>query len=543
MSDDNVILTGFMGTGKTTVGRLLAERMGMGFVDTDELIVARDGRSIADIFREDGEERFRALERQIADELAGRRGLVIATGGRLMLNPANAVMLGETGPVFCLTAEPGDILVRVRGDETKRPLLDGPDPERRISALLDERAPRYARFRRIDTSGRAPAAVTDEIIAALRDGRRERLPVRHPGGRYDVIVGENLLPEARGLAGLSGPMAIVTDDVVGPLYAARLKEPGFSEKPGSYSQITLPAGERHKNLDTVRLIYDGLLAAGIDRTGAILALGGGVVGDMAGFAAATYMRGIDFVLCPTTLLAMVDASIGGKTGVDLPQGKNLVGAFKQPRAVLADIDTLATLPAAEFRAGLAEVAKHGLIVDPVLWRRLTIEDWSMEPAQIFGGRFGRASLQTLVTQAIRVKRDIVEEDPYERGRRAVLNLGHTFAHAVEQVSAYTVRHGDAVAMGLVAAARLSARLEECSPSLPDRITAVLDGLRLPTTIPDTLEPATLLAAMSSDKKKADGRLRFVLIHDIGDVFVRGDVPEALVLETLAMSMSQEGKEN
>lgn len=286
-----------------------------------------------------------------------------------------------------------------------------------------------------------------------------------------------------------------------------------------------------------------MLAAGIDRTGAILALGGGVVGDTAGFAAATYMRGIDFVLCPTTLLAMVDASIGGKTGVDLPQGKNLVGAFKQPRAVLADIDTLATLPAAEFRAGLAEVAKHGLIADPVLWQRLTIEDWSMEPAQIFGGRFGRASLQTLVTQAIRVKRDIVEEDPFERGRRAVLNLGHTFAHAVEQVSAYTVRHGDAVAMGLVAAARLSARLEECSPSLPDRITAVLDSLRLPTTIPDTLEPAALLAAMSSDKKRADGRLRFVLIHDIGDVFVRGDVPEALVLETLAMSISHEGKEN
>ncbi|MBP6789708.1 MAG: 3-dehydroquinate synthase, partial [Candidatus Promineofilum sp.] len=264
----------------------------------------------------------------------------------------------------------------------------------------------------------------------------------------------------------------------------------------------------------------------------IIALGGGVVGDVAGFVAATYLRGVDFVLCPTSLLAMVDASIGGKTGVDLPQGKNLVGAFKQPQAVLADVGTLATLPAAEFTSGLAEVAKHGLIADPLLWQRLMMEEWHFDPRDLATNRLRRADLQSLLVRAIGVKRAVVEEDPFEHGRRAVLNLGHTFGHAVEQVSGYAMRHGDAVAIGLTAAARLSAALEECSPSLPKVVEMVLARLGLPTHIPPTLDPAALFAAMSTDKKRAAGRLRFVLLRDIGDVFVRGDVPREMVLEVL-----------
>ena len=290
--------------------------------------------------------------------------------------------------------------------------------------------------------------------------------------------------------------------------------------------------EIEDTFDIVRALYEGLLAAGLDRQGTIVALGGGVVGDVAGFVAASYLRGVDLVLCPTSLLAMVDASIGGKTGVDLPQGKNLVGAFKQPRAVVADVATLVTLPAAEFTAGLAEVAKHGLIADPLLWQRLMMEEWHIDPRHLASDRLLRADLQSLLVRAIRVKRDVIEEDPFEVGRRAVLNLGHTFAHAIEQVSGYAVRHGDAVAMGLVAAARLSAALEECSPSLPRLVEAVLARLGLPTHIPPALDPAALYAAMGSDKKKEAGRLRFILLHDIGDVFVRADVPPGAVLEVL-----------
>ncbi len=536
MIDQNIILTGFMGTGKTTVGRLLAARLGRAFVDTDEVIVGRAGKSIADIFHNEGEARFREMEAAVAQELAGRRGLVVATGGRLLLDPDNAAALGATGPVFCLTAAPETIMARVAADEARRPLLDVADAAHRVQALMQQRAAAYARFRSVATDGRAATVVADDIATALAGGLRDVLPVRHPGGGYDVTVGEGLLAEALTLAGVDGPVAVITDSEVGPRHAAALQKLAFADKPGFYTVLTMPAGERHKTLDTARDLYDGLLAADLDRAGTIIALGGGVVGDVAGFVAATYLRGVAFVLCPTSLLAMVDASIGGKTGVDLPQGKNLVGAFKQPQAVLADVGTLATLPAAEFTSGLAEVAKHGLIADPLLWQRLMMEEWHFDPRELATNRLRRADLQSLLVRAIGVKRAVVEEDPFERGRRAVLNLGHTFGHAVEQVSGYAVRHGDAVAMGLAAAARLSAALEECSPSLPKLVEMVLARLGLPTHIPPALDPAALFAAMSTDKKRAAGRLRFVLIRDIGDVFVRDDIAEGMVMEILRESV-------
>jgi shikimate kinase / 3-dehydroquinate synthase len=251
-----------------------------------------------------------------------------------------------------------------------------------------------------------------------------------------------------------------------------------------------------------------------------------VVGDMAGFAAATYMRGVAFVQCPTSLLAMVDASVGAKTGVDLPQGKNLVGAFKQPQAVLADAITLQTLPPSEFAAGMAEVVKHGLIANPDLFERLMINDFGVDDALII-------DLQSLILDAIQVKRDVVQEDPFEQGRRATLNLGHTFGHAIEQVSGYAIRHGEGVAMGLVAAANLSARLEYCDPALQSRIEAVLTRLHLPTRIPANLPHDKLYRAMGSDKKKAAGHLRFILLRGMGDVFVTGDVPETAVYASLS----------
>jgi 3-dehydroquinate synthase len=530
MSSENIILTGFMGTGKTAAGRALAARAGRPFVDTDEWIVERAGKSIAAIFADDGEARFRDWERRAVDALAGERGLVIATGGRLMLDPDNAARLGRTGPTFCLTAAPETILARLASDGGGRPLLDGPNPAARVRALLNQRAAGYARFRAVDTGGKTAAEVAAEIEALLADGLRERLPVVHPEGQYDVVIGSGLLPEALALAGGDGPLdparaAVVTDDGAGPHHAARLGPVA--------TVITLPAGEQHKTLDSVRLIYDRLLAAGLDRAAVLFGLGGGVVGDMAGFAAATYLRGVGFALCPTSLLAMVDASVGGKTGVDLPQGKNLVGAFKQPVAVIADIATLGTLPAAEFTAGLAEVAKSGLIADPVLWQRLMIEEWTRAPAAYLADPLARMGLQTLVAQTVRVKRDVVEEDPFERSRRAALNLGHTFGHAIEQVSGYTIRHGEAVAMGLVGASRLSARLGHCSPSLPNLVEAVLARLGLPTHTPPGMDVEAVYAAMFTDKKKRAGRLRFVLLRDIGDVFISDDVAEAAVLETLA----------
>jgi 3-dehydroquinate synthase len=308
---------------------------------------------------------------------------------------------------------------------------------------------------------------------------------------------------------------------VGPLHAATVN----ADAP----LIAMSAGEEHKNLDTVRGLYEQLLRAGLDRSGVVLALGGGVVGDVAGYVAASYLRGVSLIQAPTSLLAMVDASVGGKTGVDLPQGKNLVGAFKQPEMVIVDLALLSTLPAVEFAAGMAEVVKSGLIAAPALFGQLEQESWSERDIR---SDAGMRQLQELVTGAIRVKRDVVQDDPYEKGRRALLNLGHTFAHAIEQVSRYQVRHGEAVAMGLSATANLSACLGFCAPELQSRIDRVLARCNLPVSIPADLAPEALLAAMQTDKKRAEGRIHFVLMRDIGDVFLQGDVPREAVLATL-----------
>ncbi len=526
---DNIVLTGFMGTGKTTTGRLLAARLRRTFVDTDELIVQRTGQEIAEVFDSQGPQQFRALEKQIAAELAPLQNLVIATGGRLMLDAENAAALAPGNTVIALQAHPDEIYERTAAQGIQRPLLDAPDPRERIADLLQERRPGYAQFAQISSSGRSAAEVAAEILTAFNltplppsDRSTQRLTVQHPQGAYDVLVGDALLARLPQLAPLEqSRLAAISDSDVAPLYAAEL--------PAAACMCAIPAGEAHKTLATVQTLYDELLAAGIDRSSTVIALGGGVVGDVAGFVAATYMRGLPLVQCPTTLLAMVDAAVGGKTGVDLPQGKNLVGAFKQPIAVIADLDTLRTLPPAEFAAGMAEVVKHALIAGGPLLALL--EENELRQERLFQGK-QFAILQEMVVTAIKVKRDIVQQDPYESGRRALLNLGHTFAHAIERTSNYGVRHGFAVAMGLVCAARLSANLGICPPSLPHRVERLLARAYLPTRIPAHLEAHDLLAAMSSDKKKMHGKLRFVLIRDVADLFVGDDVAPQAVLRAL-----------
>ena len=537
MNLPTIILTGFMGTGKSTIGRSLADLLGHQFVDSDDLISQRTGRSIAALFEEEGEAAFRAYERSIVREFAGKRHLVIATGGGLMVDPLNAVLLGRDNIVFCLNASPEEILSRVENDGTRRPLLQAPEPRDRVTQLLSQRAEAYGHFNQVETTGKQPEQIVVEIEESVRQLVKSgewpqsaigHIQVRYPGGRYPVLVGHGLLSRLDQFLDEPGRTVIVTDSNVGPLHAHRL------DYLDPLKVITVPAGEEHKSLETVRGLYSTLVACGVDRQTTIIALGGGVVGDMAGFAAATFMRGLPFLQCPTTLLAMVDASVGAKTGVDLPEGKNLVGAFKQPRAVVADLDTLATLDPVDFHAGLSEIVKHGLIASPAILDQL-------EGGRVTqGGRVGietvrppgEIDLLALIVEAILIKRDVVEADPFEAGRRKVLNLGHTFAHAIEQVSGYKVRHGQAVAMGLVAATNLSTQLELCRPELQSRIEYLLTGLRLPVSIPAGLPPRKLLKAMGSDKKKAGGRLQFVLIREVGDVFVSGDVPEAAVLQTL-----------
>lgn len=284
----------------------------------------------------------------------------------------------------------------------------------------------------------------------------------------------------------------------------------------------VPDGEAHKTLDTVRALYDRFVEGELDRSSLVVALGGGVVGDMAGFAAATYMRGLPLVQVPTTLLAMIDSSVGGKVAVDHPRGKNLIGAFKQPAFVVVDPAVLSTLPDEEMRSGWAEIIKHGIIGDPALFERLEAQPELRPPSVV---------LTDIIAAAIQVKVDVVEEDPYERGRRWVLNLGHTFAHAFEVLSDYQLRHGHAVAIGMVVAARVAEVMGLCQPELPARIEALLRALGLPTRVPG-FRPQAIWPAMALDKKKRGSRLRFVLPCALRDVIVTEQVAQEVVLAVL-----------
>ncbi|MBN2001769.1 MAG: 3-dehydroquinate synthase [Anaerolineae bacterium] len=526
----NLVLTGFMGTGKTTVGQALARELQRPFVDMDARIEAQAGKPIPRIFAEDGEGAFRQIEAALCVELSQQEGLIIATGGGALVNPANREAFQRTGTILCLDATPDEILQRVRGADgdavADRPLLAVADPRAEIVRLLALRREAYRAIPwHIGTTGRAVAG----IVAQAREMAEViTLPVRHPGGAYPIHIGRGLLAHLGGAlasAGVSGgtAVAIVTNPIVGTLYVAQV-ETGLRAAGYAPFVCVIPDGESHKTLDTVRALYGLFLKNNFDRSSVVLALGGGVTGDIAGFAAATFMRGTRFVQVPTTLLAMSDASVGGKTGVDLPQGKNLVGAFKEPELVLIDLDTLRTLPEVEFQSGMAEVIKHGVIADAGLFEELAALGHQPKGAQ-------RQLPASLLARSLRVKIDVVEEDPYEKGRRAVLNLGHTTAHGLEQTSDFTLRHGHAVSIGMVIAARIAETTGVAESRLASRVSEVLRVWGLPVTCPPVNVDA-IWNAMIHDKKKQGKVLRWVLPRAIGETTIAHDVPTGVVKKVL-----------
>ena len=517
----NIIFTGFMGTGKTTVGKLLAEKLGREFIDTDQLIEDRQGLTIPEIFHKRGETAFRKMEADIAKELGKREGLVISTGGRLMLDPSNVEALSANGRVFCLVATPEEILSRLESDKDhRRPLLDVPNPSEQIFELLQERKKGYQRFLRLATDDSHPHDITKNLLDFMQKSQ-EQFAIDIPTQSYEFIVGNGILPFTRQLAGTDGMLIVITDAVVGKMYA---------QSCGSVDHIiTIAAGRQQKTLATVQSIYDQLLEVGFDRAGTIVALGGSVLGDIAGFVAATYMRGVNLVQCPTSLLAMADTSIGGKNSIDLAQGKNLIGSFKQPSLVLADVATLMTLPTEELISGMAEVIKHGLLADVDLFEKIEQGDWPLITDSLHSSH---SEIQQLVAQAIQVKISYVQKDPFDEGIRKQLNMGHTFAHAIEKVSEYALRHGEAVAMGIAAATDLSAQLGYCDHDLKDRIDLVLKKVGLPNRIPTNLAPQSILDAMSRDKKRLAQSNRLVLPVKVGEVFVADDIKNDHILNTL-----------
>ncbi len=504
----HIFLYGPPGSGKSTLGSMLADSLRLPFIDLDEAIQSKAGMCVPQIMQERGEEAFRDLETAALMEKVHGPDRVIALGGGTLLRAENRVLAEQNGQVVCLRVKQPVLIERLQAEANQRPLLSG-NLDEKLEALLAARGEHYNSFDQQLEADQMPEEIVQQLEATI--GRFHLSAM----GSYDVLIQPGGLDELGRMLnerGISRPL-VVSDENVARLHSARVID--SLRCSGHNAQIlVIPAGEASKTINTVSRLWLGFIKAGLDRKSTIVALGGGVVGDLAGFAASTFMRAIDWVCLPTTVLSMVDASIGGKTGFDLAEGKNLVGSFHAPRLVLADPNVLTTLTEDEFRAGLAEVVKHGLVGDPAL---LDLCAHGVNPV--------RQNLLEVVRRAVAVKVKLVESDPYEADQRAALNLGHTVGHAVELVSEFRIRHGEAVAMGMVVEARLAERLGIARKGLSGQIIRVLSSLGLPVRIPQDLPRPQLIKAMLADKKKANGIVRFALPVEIGQVQVNVEVKD------------------
>lgn len=550
---ENIFLTGFSGTGKSTVGRDVARLLGWRFVDTDELIVETAGKSIVTIFEEGGEAMFRRLEHEHLTEVCAAERQIVSTGGGIVMDDRNRRLMETSGVVVCLEAGLGTIHRRILAEEDPaiRPMLSDPDPLRRIGALKAERQAGYARaLWTVHTDRLSPEEAAGEVARAYRilvdrvegtpsphsnpsKGDRQGnqphvLSVHTKAGDYPVWVGWGNLAQVGGrvreIVG-EGSTYVVTD--AGASAHAAIAVDSLEAARVPVQVLELPSGEGSKTLDSARKIYGWLASCRAERGDLVLAVGGGVVGDVAGFAAATYLRGIRFAQVPTTLLAMMDSSIGGKTGVDLSEGKNLVGAFHQPQFVLDDVRTLQTLPERERISGWAEAIKHGLIADEGLLRSFEEEG---EAIRSLDG----AVTTEIIARSVAIKADVVSRDERETlGLRVLLNYGHTIAHALEAATGYEkYLHGEAVSIGMMGAAAVCFGLDMLTYADVDRQRRLLEAYGLPVRLDQSGLEGAISAAMALDKKTVGGAIRWVLLDGIGHAVTRSDVPADLVDEAL-----------
>jgi shikimate kinase/3-dehydroquinate synthase len=544
-----------MGSGKTTVGRALAKKLNKRFIDTDHEIEARTGVSIPVIFEIEGEASFRQREADVIRDLTEQENIVLATGGGAVLNADSRKYLHERGIVIYLRAGINSILQRTRHDKN-RPLLRTADPRKKLEELESQRAPLYQEVAHVSIETGRPNVqfLVQSVLEKLAQEKLLDIPealLSHSktnmsdqstastttllnvdlGERsYPIAIGTSLLSDSQFLQSkIKGKKTvIVTNTVVAPLYLATL-EAALRAAGKEVLSVVLPDGEEQKNWTSLMLIFDALLEHKCDRKITLLALGGGVIGDMTGFAASAYMRGVPFVQIPTTLLSQVDSSVGGKTGINHPLGKNMIGAFYQPEAVIADIGSLQSLPDKELSAGLAEVIKHGAIIDPVFF------DWIEANMAALRAKDPKA-LTHAILRSCEIKADIVRQDEREGGLRAILNFGHTFGHAIESGLGYGKwLHGEAVGCGMVMAADLSCRLGYIDYVTKTRIKQVVEAAGLPGVAPD-LGEERWLELMEVDKKNEGGKIKFILLKPLGQAHIT-TVPQETLLATLRSSIS------
>jgi 3-dehydroquinate synthase len=521
-----IVLTGFMGTGKTSVGRKLSEKLGYPFIDSDTLIEEREGMPISLIFKEKGEEYFRKVECEMIEDISRRHDVVIATGGGVIKNRENVENLRRRGVIFCLTADPEIILKRVMLEGGKRPLLDVEEPLNEIKKLLSDREEFYKQADVFVKTDFITPGETSEEIMSLLGLDTERVNVGLDDRSYEIAIGHGLLGKLglRAKEFRPSKVAIISNETVFPIYKDAalnsLKNNGITPE-----VILMPDGEEYKGLEWADKIYGKLLEAKFDRSSLIIAFGGGVVGDLAGFVAATYMRGIRCIQVPTTLLSMVDSSVGGKTGVNHPLGKNMIGAFYQPSLVLIDVDTLKTLPEKEFLSGMSEVIKYGVIADGEFFDYLKEKK---EDILSLG-----ESIIPIIKRSCKIKAYVVSQDEREAGLRAILNFGHTVGHAVETVTGYTkYLHGEAITIGMRYAADIAVKMGMFDKDSASQVKSLIESYKLPAAIPSGIDTSEVIEAMRVDKKARGGKLRFVLPELIGTVSIVDDIDEGLIREVL-----------
>ena len=545
-SVERVVLIGPTGSGKSSVGRLLAMLLHWQFADLDEEIVRVSGMSVPEIFAHEGEKGFRARETAALEALAPRRRIVVATGAGVVERRENRALLHRESRVVALLASPETIWYRLLQHAVSpaeigrlRPLLAGSDPLRRLRTLYTRRARLYAEAdETLVVESLSPEEAAARITAGLAG--RGQLPgdsaetacwltrTLH-GPDYEIVIGWNAITGlAERLQELRLPerLHVITDDAVGALYEpalmTALQDAGFA--PQVYR---VPPGEGSKSAAQLGALYDWLASRRAERNEAILALGGGVVGDLAGYAAATWLRGVPLVQLPTSLLAQVDASIGGKVAINHPQGKNLIGAFYPPLLVLSDPALLTTLPERQYIEGLAEMVKHGVALDGGYFARLELNA---------GGLLRRepVALTRAIVESAEIKSAVVQDDEREgvRDERIKLNYGHTIGHALEAVAGYgTWLHGEAVAAGMSVAARIGASLGITPAEVVERQEKLLTYLGLPTSL-EGVSTRELIGAALWDKKVRGGAVRWVLPTALGRSKVVSDVPLAAVREAL-----------
>ncbi|WP_075267313.1 3-dehydroquinate synthase [Streptomyces sp. Tue 6075] len=523
MSGPLVVLVGPMGVGKSTVGELLAARLGTTYRDTDADVVAEAGKPIAEIFYDEGEEHFRALERRaVAAAVAGHPGVLSLGGGAVLDGATRELLAGR--PVVYLSMDVDEAVRRV-GLGAARPLL-AVNPRRQWRELMDARRHLYEEVARtvVATDENTPEEVAQAIIDALELPEGEAAPgVENTGmtqqgptriqvagsagsDPYEVLVGHQLLGELPQLIGDRAKRVAV-------LHPEALAETGEAVRQDLAAQgyeaiaIQLPNAEEAKTVEVAAYCWKALGQTGFTRTDVIVGIGGGATTDVAGFVAASWLRGVRWIAVPTTVLGMVDAAVGGKTGINTAEGKNLVGAFHPPAGVLCDLAALESLPVHDYVSGMAEVIKAGFIADPVI---LDLVEDDPEGARTPSG----PHTAELIERSIRVKAEVVSSDLKESGLREILNYGHTLGHAIEKNERYKWRHGAAVSIGMVFAAelgRLAGRLDDATA---DRHRTILESVGLPLTYRGDQWPK-LLENMKVDKKSRGDLLRFIVLDGIG----------------------------